>query len=106
MEVPKLSSTNFEDFGLDFSGAAFRQNSMHGIPIYYLLREEDTVIYYSQWDSIEDNINHCIRFSGQSFTEDAEILYNLLVQYIFTLVVGGGYYCPTQEIQEWQEVLP
>ena len=44
MVVPTLTSTNFEEFDLAFTGAARRQFGLAGISLDYLLRQEDEEI--------------------------------------------------------------
>ena len=47
-------------------------------------------IYDVKLDSGQEKIKHCIRFSNQVFKEDAENLYDILVQYLGTIGVGGN----------------
>ena len=85
MNVPELKSDNFETFELAFAAAVRRQNSMYGsVPLDYLLRDSAVGNYNAVWATREEKLKNCITLAGQSYRDDSETLYNLLVQYVGT----------------------
>ena len=78
---------------------------MHGIHLNYLLSKEDVGIYDTQWKGTEENIKQWIKLSSQSFREDNGNFYILFGAVYFHHRCRGKYYCPKQELQEWQEML-
>ena len=63
---------------------------MTKITLDYLLREKYVGIYDAQWHIILEKLIHYICLSGQAFKEDAEMLYNIFVQYVATIGVWGN----------------
>ena len=63
---------------------------MDGVPLDFLPRKEDVGIYDEQWESIEVNLRDWICLYDQEFKKYAESLYNILVQYVGTIDVGGN----------------
>ena len=90
MVVPTLTSTNFEEFDLAFTGAARRQFGLAGISLDYLLRQEDEGNYNSPWETREEQLKMCAAFQGQKFKEDSGALYDLLVQHVGTTGTGSN----------------
>ena len=90
MTVPKITSNNFEDFGLDFQGADRRQVGLYGIPLAYLLCPNDSGYYDVVCNSREEKLNNCVIFVGQYYKDDSEILYILLVQHVGTSGPGSN----------------
>ena len=82
--------TNFEEFYLDFTATVMRQNYFIGIPFYYLLRTDAFVNYNVDWNSHEEKLNFCANLWGQAFNDDAETIYNIVVQYVHTYETGGN----------------
>ena len=90
MVVPKLTTANFEDFSLAFTGAVRRLIGVVGIPLDYLLRENEIGDYDGNWENREEKLKNCISYTGQKFKEDSETLYGLLVQYVGTSGTGSN----------------
>ena len=90
MQVPKLLSTNFEEFNTSFSSAVRRQVSLSGISLSYLLRDNIPANYDANWPTREDKLRHCLRFNGPIYEDDNESLYSFLVQHIGTIGVGSN----------------
>ena len=90
MTVPKLTSDDFEDFDLDFKGVARRQYGLYGIPLEYLLRPIDAGNYDVVWNSRDEKLKNCVIFVGQSYKDDAESVYTLLVQHVWTSGPGSN----------------
>ena len=89
MKVTTLIGTNFEEFDLDFTDAVRRQNALIGIPLDCLLSPYAVGNYNVVFNYREGNIIFCANLRGQAFNNDADTLYNILVQYIGTS--GNGH---------------
>ena len=90
MQVPKLLSTNFEEFNTSFSSAVRRQVSLSGVSLSYLLRDNVPAHYEANWPTREEKLRHCLKFNGPIYDDDNQSLYSFLVQHIGTTGVGSN----------------
>ena len=90
MKVPKLTSTNFEDWNTAFSSFVGRQYILADVTLDYLLRNKDDGYYNFAWISRDERINNCISFNGTIYKYDTEGLYSLAVEHIGTDGCGSN----------------
>lgn len=90
MIVPKLTNSNFETFNTAFSSAVSRQLSLAGVPLAYLLWDNEVGNYDGNWATREDRLHGCLKFSGPLYKDDRESLYSLLVQHVGSTGVGSN----------------
>ena len=90
MKVPKLTAQMFDDWNTSFITVVSRQNSLAGIPLDYLLREEEFRNYEANWPTREDKLKHCIVLRSSRYKSDTESLYSLLVEHIGTSGCGSN----------------
>ena len=74
MKVYTLTGTNFEEFDIAFTASVRMQNSLIGIPLYYLLRPDAVINYNADWNKREEKIIFCSSLQEQAFNGDAETL--------------------------------
>ncbi len=82
MEVQKLKSTNWYEFKKDVMESLSRVYGVNGVPLTYLVRNNDVGDYNAQYATIMHRLTACSRLTGPTYAEDNETLYTLLVQYI------------------------
>lgn len=80
MDVQKLKSTNWFEFKQDVLEALSRVYGVNGVPLTYLVRDNDVGDYNANYQTIMHRLTACSRLNGPTFTEDNESLYTLLVQ--------------------------
>ena len=85
-----LTGKTFEEFDLAYTDVFRRQNALIAIPFDYLLRIDAVGNYDADWNSCEKKLNFCVNLQGKAFNDDAETLYNLLVQYVGTYGTGNN----------------
>ena len=90
MDVPTLTSGNFDDFNTAFTAVVSRQTSRAGIALDYQLRDNEVGNYNDVYSSREDKLKVCMQLRGTVFKEDSEALYSLLVQHIGTTGTGSN----------------
>ena len=90
MKVPKLTAQTFDDWNTSFSTVVGRQNSLAGISLNYLLRDEEVGNYNANWPSREEKLKFCIKLHGSRYKSDTEALYSLLVEHIGTVGCGSN----------------
>ena len=90
MKVSKLTAQTFEYWNTSFSSMVSRQNSLAGISLDYLLREEELGKYKANWPTREEKLKHCIVLRGSRYKSDTESLYSLLVEHIGTSGCGSN----------------
>ena len=88
MKVPTLRGTNVEEFDLSFTATSRINNNSIGIPLDYILRPDAVGNYNMAWNYHDEKLKFCANLRRQDFNDDAETLYNLLVQYIGTSRTG------------------
>ena len=74
MKVYTLTGTNFEEFDIAFTASVRMQNSLIGIPLYYLLRPDAVINYNADWNKCEEKLIFCSSLQEQAFNGDAETL--------------------------------
>ena len=82
MEVQKLKSTNWYEFKKDVVEALGRVYGVNGVPLTYLVRDDDAGDYNAQYVTIMHRLTACSRLTGPNYAKDNETLYTLLVQYV------------------------
>ena len=82
MRVPKLTAQTFDDWNTSFTSVVSRQNSLAGISLDYLLREDEFGNYEANWPTREEKLKHCIVLRSSHYKSDTEFLYSLLVEFI------------------------
>ena len=90
MKVPKLTAQTFDDWNISLSIFVGRQNSLAGISLDYLPRDEDFVNYSANWTTCEEKLKFCIQLHGSIYKSDTEALYALLVEYIGMVGCGSN----------------
>ena len=85
MKVPKLTAQNFDDWNPSFSTVVGRQNSLAGISLDYLLRDEEIGNYNANQTTCEEKLKFCIKLHGSRYKSDTKALYSLLVEHIRTI---------------------
>ena len=88
VEIPTLSSTNFEDVEQKIKSAASRRVGAAGIPLDYILRTDSIGNYDAIWSNRLDKLKHCINLYGDDYTLDNHTLYDMLVGCIKTGSTG------------------
>ena len=88
VEIPTLSSANFEDIEQKIKSAASRRVGATGIPLYYILRTDALGNYDTVWSNRLDKLKHCINLYGDDYTLDNYTLYDMLVGCIKTGSTG------------------
>jgi hypothetical protein len=91
LTVPKLTHYNYDEFETQFAQVVSRQASTAGpgIALDYLLRIEDGG-FDDFYESRNDRLRACMKFSGGVYKADREALYSLLVQHIGTDGIGSS----------------
>ena len=90
MKVPRLTAQTFDDWNTSFSTVVGRQNSLAGISLNYLLRDEEIGNYNANWPTREEKLKFCIKLHGSRYKSDTEALYSLLVEHIGTVGCGSN----------------
>ena len=90
MNIPKLTTQTFDDCNTSFTSVVSRQNSLAGISLDYLSREEELGNYEANWLTREKKLKHCIVLRGSRYKSNTDSLYSLLVERIGSSGCGSN----------------
>ena len=89
MVIPKLTTTNYDEFHTAFVTLLERIIGAYEIPLSYLFRLEPPGNFEDRYESQEARLYNCLPMRGNLFQSDSETLYALFVQHIGTTGTGS-----------------
>ena len=103
MDIPKLTTSNYEAFITAFQSLASRTKGAGGVTLDYLMRTQNGN-YESPWVSRDERLKNCCRLNGPRFMRDREVLYSFFVEHVASKGIGSdvvnrykltkdGYFC-------------
>ena len=88
MDIPKLTTSNYESFITAFQSLASRTKGASGVTLDYLMRTQNGN-YETPWVSRDERLKNCCRLNGPRFVRDREVLYSLFVEYVGSDGIGS-----------------
>ena len=89
MEVPKLTTSNYETFIASFTALCARTKASNGTTLDYLMRTTNGNYEAPGWASRAARLKACVRLNGARFIRDREALYSLFIEHVGTEGIGS-----------------
>ena len=80
IEIGKLSRKNWRSFNTAFTETLSRTIGRNKLPLTYVIREIERNDFDAIYSNRRERLHECIRFSGQAYRRDREIVFSLLLQ--------------------------
>lgn len=88
MDVPKLTTSNYETFMTSFTALCARSKASDGTTLAYLMRTTTDNYDAPGWASRSACLKACVHLNGACFIRDREALFSLFIEHVGTKGIG------------------